>query len=216
MCCWTISVRSTIYYCLRKITDQLIDMSSLANWCRLLIVSSSLAAPRSTSSSWRLCWFTTATCTRDILSRTAAAQRRPAAPRPTAPSGSGCLTTLSAKPACARSCPPTLTCSSTRGWNDWASPWGQKSSRDERKNKSHSVLKMKPKENLLARVLVHNLCLSSYEMVEKLELSTDERHCSYSKALQYWGWNRIWLLSLCPVSPNTDRLACSCWELVSE
>lgn len=161
-----------VYYCVRKISDQF-------NWCILLtlIVSPSFPALRSTSSSSRPCWFTTATCTRDILSHTAAALRHPEARHPTAPSGSGCLTTLSAKPTCTRSCPPTRTCSSTRGWDDRASPCGQKSSCDSTARlsqltqlQSHSVLMMNPKENLLARVLVHNLCPLSCETVEKIKL----------------------------------------------
>lgn len=69
------------------------------------------------SSSW-LCWFTTVTCTQDILSRTAAALAHLAAHRLSAPSGYGCRTTLYEKPACTRYCLPTLTCSSTRESED--------------------------------------------------------------------------------------------------
>lgn len=79
------------------------------------------------SSSW-LCWFTTVTCTQDISSRTAVALPRLTALHPSAPSGFGCQTTLCEKPACTRSCLPTLTCSSTRGCEDWAWLCAQKSS----------------------------------------------------------------------------------------
>lgn len=79
------------------------------------------------SSSW-LCLFTMATCTRDILSPTAAAPPRPAALHSSAPSGCGCQTTRCAKPACTRCCLPTLTCSFMREFEGSASPCHQRSS----------------------------------------------------------------------------------------
>lgn len=177
MWCKWLSMGSTVYYCVRKISHQF-------SWCRLLtlIVPPSIPAPRSTSSSSRPCWFTTATCTRDILSHTAAALRHPAARHPTAPSGSGCLTILSAKPTCTRSCPPTRTCSSTRGWDGRASPCGQKSSCDSTARLSqltaaaaHVEKPQRPDDEsqrkpTFARVLVHNLCPLSCETVEKMKL----------------------------------------------
>lgn len=69
---------------------------------------------QSTFSSWWLFWFILATCTRDTSSHIAAAPPPLAALQTSAPSGFGCQTTRSVKPACRRCCPPTLTCSSTR------------------------------------------------------------------------------------------------------
>lgn len=83
----------------------------------LLLLSLFLAALHSICSSSQPCWFTTATCTQDISSRTAVAL-----PRLTSPSvlsGFGCRTTRCEKPACTRSCLPTLTCFSTSGCKDW-------------------------------------------------------------------------------------------------
>lgn len=82
----------------------------------LLLMSLFLAALHSICSSSQPCWFTTVTCTQDILSRTAVAP-----PRLTSPSvlsGFGCRTTRCEKPACTRSCLPTLTCFSTSGCKD--------------------------------------------------------------------------------------------------
>lgn len=170
------------------------------------IASPSLPVLQSTFSSSRLCWFTTVTCTRDISSHTAVALPRATAPQPTALSGFGCPTTLSAKPACTRSCPPMRTCSSTRGCEDWASLCDRKSSWNFRAKilqtrtpplcpdcqtrstvtnrwtgtwlqwdqsyrrehfesrfnvlKSHRLLIINPKDNVLASFLVKNLWLS--------------------------------------------------------
>lgn len=90
----------------------------------LLLFSFFLAALRSTCSSSRLCWFTTATCTQDISWHTGVALPRPTLP--SALSGFGCRTTRCEKPACRRSCLPTLTCFSTRGCKDWTSLCTQK------------------------------------------------------------------------------------------
>lgn len=86
--------------------------------CTSLIIISVLPVLQSTYSSSRLCWFTTVTCTQDISSHTVAALRHLAPLRPSAPSGSGCRTTLCGKPACMRCCLLTLTCSSTRESED--------------------------------------------------------------------------------------------------
>lgn len=86
-----------------------------------------LAARHSICSSSQPCWFTTATCTQDTSSRTAVA--RPRLTSPSALSGFGCQTTRCGKPACTRSCLPTLTCFSTRGCKDWTSFCTQKSNR---------------------------------------------------------------------------------------
>lgn len=93
----------------------------------LIILMSSLPALQSTFSSSRLCWFTTATCTQDISSRTAAAP--PRLPQPSARSGCGCRTTRCEKPACTRCCLPTRTCSSTRESEDWTSLCARRSDR---------------------------------------------------------------------------------------
>lgn len=82
-----------------------------------LLVSLFLAALRSICSNSWLCWFTMATCTQDISSRTDVAL--PRLTLPSALSGFGCRTTRCEKPACRRSCLPTLTCFSTRGCKDW-------------------------------------------------------------------------------------------------
>lgn len=83
-----------------------------------------LAALRSICSSSRLCWFTTATCTQDILSHTDVAL--PRLTLHSALSGFGCRTTRCKKPSCRRSCHPMLTCFSTRGCKDWTSLCTQK------------------------------------------------------------------------------------------
>lgn len=93
----------------------------------LIILMSFLPALQSTFSSSRLCWFTTATCTQDISSRTAAAP--PRLPQPSARSGCGCRTTRCEKPACTRCCLPTRTCSSTRESEDWTSLCARRSDR---------------------------------------------------------------------------------------
>lgn len=90
----------------------------------LPLVSLFLAALHSICSSSRLCLFTTATCTQDILSRTDVAL--PRLTLPSALSGFGCPMTRCEKPACRRSCLPTLTCFSTRGCKDSTSLCTQK------------------------------------------------------------------------------------------
>lgn len=94
----------------------------------VLIKVSSLPVQQSIFSSSQLCWFTTVTCTQDISSHTAVALPRLAALHPSALSGFGCPTTLFEKPACTRSCLPTLTCSSTSEWEDWTWLCAQSSS----------------------------------------------------------------------------------------
>lgn len=83
-----------------------------------------LAALRSICSSSQLCWFTMATCTQDISSRTAAAL--PRLTSPLARSGFGFRTTRCVRPACTRSCLPMPTCFSTRGCKGWTSFCTQK------------------------------------------------------------------------------------------
>lgn len=90
------------------------------------------SAPQSIYSSWRRCWFTTATCTQDTSSPTAAVLPRRAAPHRSAVSGSGCRTTRYGKPACRRCCLATHTCSSTRECDGQASTNDRTSSLPDR------------------------------------------------------------------------------------
>lgn len=67
------------------------------------------------------------TCTQDILLHTAVVPPHHVAPHPSTLSGCGCQMTRYGKPACTRFCPPTRTCSFTRGCEDQTSLSAQRS-----------------------------------------------------------------------------------------